>query len=1235
MTGGPGSSNNRHRPDGFFRRGPVAQAAFSLSLSLTLVLTLVWPMAIRANPEGGQVTAGSASIAGTAPSRLDIRQTSDRAIIDWQAFDIGAGEHTDFQQPSSDAVTLNRVLSADPSSIQGQLTANGRLFLVNPNGILFGEGARVDVGGLLATTADILDRDFMAGRYVFGGASDNLQAAVINRGEITVAGGGSAVLVAPSVRNEGLIRARLGRVDLAGANTFTLDFNGDGLLQFDLGAEVAPPPPQAEGQVNPALVSNSGVIAADGGVVTLTARAADVAVDRVINMDGVVQARTAEMRGGSIILSGGDRGIVAVSGTLNASGPETGQTGGSVKVLGDKVGLFDGARIDVSGAAGGGQVLVGGNLRGQGPEANARRTVVAGDARIVADALEQGNGGQVVVWADEATAFQGKITARGGTTGGDGGFVEVSGKEELVFRGQVDLRAADGHVGTLLLDPINLQIRGTGVQQGDSEVVDDGQILAGDGAGVTFAISEEALESLSEFADILLEATNDIAVYLLEDNTLDFSATTGSVTFRADADGDNVGNFLVLGEITILTRGGDITIEAATLAGDEGLLQIISGGGDITINSHNGGIPGSLSLIANSSSDSGAGGTVSLEGTELVSVRDIDTSGPSGSGDIRLTGTELDLVGSVFAPGANLLLQPYSADQPILVGGDSDTGALSLDLTAEDIHALVDGFQLIAIGRNDGTSPLTIDANGLTINDALLLQSPGAGGAIAVNGPIHVNGHALTLNAGDAIVIKADIATDGGNFTVVGLTNLVRDSKVHTGGGNQSYTGTNSFDADFITDGGDFTVTGDTVLEGDTSISTDGGDIGFHGALDGAAAGIDRLDLSAGTGDILFDGDVGGRLPLGAVSGLSARDIDIGGKFFAGDTDFVYSDYLVSPRDSLDVLSLRVDPGAKGATLFGNVAGAAGNAAARLVEGPVGDPDFTINGCTIGVPCEPVVVCPRWPEDPDCPIKRPKPPVEGPGNSYCLLGPEWPEWPEISDCGVDKWLIEYGPHVPSSYAMNSFTINAFVKGDWPMVLAFAMAKDGIVQIDMTVEGAETQTWQFVGTGEPRQEFIFKIPENFGTDIKAAQIAIHADDAGLSGDDHPPFRLYGIGAGPKAVGSVAIHPVNFFPENIRVQVGQEAAYSFLSHSTFADVVVQFMKVEEKDSEWVLNHVGKQIIQGGVDKNEWIGKDQAKTWDGKDEKGQVSAGLHDLQVRVWDREKGDWVLALSHSLVRILQ
>jgi filamentous hemagglutinin family protein len=201
-----------------------------------------------ANPKGGVVGAGTATIQNTSPNQLDIVQSTNRAVIDWQSFDIAVGERTNFLQPSASSMTLNRVHAPDPSTIAGQLNANGSLVLINPNGVVFSRGSQVNVNSIIATPTDISNANFMAGNMRFDRPSPNPNAQVINQGSITVAQKGLAALVAPGVANSGVIQANLGRVVLAGAETFTVDFYGDGLINFDLGSKDGVVPRGADGQ---------------------------------------------------------------------------------------------------------------------------------------------------------------------------------------------------------------------------------------------------------------------------------------------------------------------------------------------------------------------------------------------------------------------------------------------------------------------------------------------------------------------------------------------------------------------------------------------------------------------------------------------------------------------------------------------------------------------------------------------------------------------------------------------------------------------------------------------------------------------------------------------------------------------------------------------------------------------------------------------------------------------------
>lgn len=307
-------------------RGGGRLAALSVAL---LASAPAWSQAL---PTGGQVVAGQGNIGAAEGGKLAIDQLSRHMAIDWQEFNIGAGNTVVFQQPGRDAVALNRVLGPDASRIMGQLQANGRVFLVNPHGVLFGQNAKVDVGGLVASTLNIGNADFMAGNYRFQGNGN--PAAVVNQGRIRAADGGAVALLGGQVHNQGIVQARMGTVALAAGNAVTLDFAGDGLLNV-----------QVDQAAKNALVDNGQLIQADGGQVLMTASASDALLQTVVNNTGVVEARTLQNRSGKILLLGDfSGGTVKVGGKLDASAPDGGD-GGFIDTSGAQVQVAAGARV--------------------------------------------------------------------------------------------------------------------------------------------------------------------------------------------------------------------------------------------------------------------------------------------------------------------------------------------------------------------------------------------------------------------------------------------------------------------------------------------------------------------------------------------------------------------------------------------------------------------------------------------------------------------------------------------------------------------------------------------------------------------------------------------------------------------------------------------------------------------------------------------------------------------------
>jgi filamentous hemagglutinin family protein len=290
-------------------------------------------------PGGGQVNAGQASIAVNG-SHMDVNQTSQNAAINWQTFNIGSDAQVDFHQPDSSAVAVNRIADPNGSQIMGKLNANGQVYLINPNGILFGRGSQVNVGGLVASTLDTADGNTAADRRrTF--ASTGGTGKIVNQGAITAADGGYVALLGEQVSNQGLIQARLGTVALAAGDKIALEFAGNKLIdvEVDKGALQA-------------LAENKQLIQADGGMVLMTAKAADALLSTVVNNEGVIEARTVEDRNGVIKLLGDmDSGTVNVGGTLDASAPTTGD-GGFIETSAAHVKIADDAVITTKAANG-------------------------------------------------------------------------------------------------------------------------------------------------------------------------------------------------------------------------------------------------------------------------------------------------------------------------------------------------------------------------------------------------------------------------------------------------------------------------------------------------------------------------------------------------------------------------------------------------------------------------------------------------------------------------------------------------------------------------------------------------------------------------------------------------------------------------------------------------------------------------------------------------------------------
>ena len=424
--------------------------------AVVLALAACFSQPVWANPVGPTVVNGNASFA-TSGNTLTVTNTPG-AILNWQQFSIGQGQTTQFNQQSAQSSVLNRVIGPDPSLIYGTLRSNGNVYLINQAGILFGNGSVIDVNGLVASTMKITNSDFSQNQLNFSGTSGN---TVLNQGSITTPSGGHVYLIGNNVTNEGVITTPQGETILAAGNSVSLLDTGTPHVTVTLNAP-------AEGNavnigkivaqggsinIYGALIQQQGLVNADsasmdaaGNIVLSATQSANLAAGSVTSANGP--------NGGNITVQSGATGTTIASGQISATGSNG--VGGNVQVLGKQIAVA--GQIDSSGTAGGGTVLIGGDAHGANPLIqNAQQTFVADTASIKADALQNGNGGRIIVWSDTSTSVYSNLSAQGGVYGGNGGFIETSG-HYLDVTNAANVSAPKGHGGTWLLDPYDVTI---------------------------------------------------------------------------------------------------------------------------------------------------------------------------------------------------------------------------------------------------------------------------------------------------------------------------------------------------------------------------------------------------------------------------------------------------------------------------------------------------------------------------------------------------------------------------------------------------------------------------------------------------------------------------------------------------------------------------------------------------------------------------------------------------------
>lgn len=934
-----------------------------------------------ANPTTPTVVHGTASF-NQAGSILNVTN-SHNAIINWGSFSIGINELTKFIQPSALSAVLNRVVGQDPSAILGALQSNGRVFLINPNGIVFGAGAQINVAGLVASTLNLSNDDFLNNRMRF---TDGAGAgSVVNQGSIT---GGSVYLVGNAVTNNGLITSPNGEVVLAAGNTVELVNPGTPNLRVEvvapdnevrnLGAITA-----EAGRIGiyAGLIKQGGVINADSAV----AQGGRVMLKSTRNttLDAGSQTTASGTVGGTVEIQSGDTTLV--SGAMAATG--SAGNGGVVHVLGNKVGLLDAASIDASGQTGGGMVLVGGDYQGKNPDVqNAYRAYVGPNATIKADAISQGDGGRVVVWSDDATRFYGNISARGGATGGDGGFVEVSGKRWLDYKGLADTRAPNGATGTLLLDPSNISIvAGAG----------DGSTTTGSFDGDPFYLSG-TLPAEIEWFTIKNQLVFSNAII----STSSGAVEAGNITIAANSPDLATGNTLDLRANNNIIVNGSVTntgignvVMYAGYNDNFTTPGVVPGVGSITLNAPIA-IAGEAHLVAGGVISQSAPGAISAAGLLAVSnAGSVDLSNPANSVGI-IAGRAKDsftfknsngfTVGSVggidginannTAYGGNAAINLQSTGGGVLVvdrgisahagpganGGEGDVGEVggsaSVTLTS-DGGIVLNYYGVYAMGGSGGLGSSAARGNGghatVTLNNSASaagiqsnayisayggggftggnakIEMTSAGGITVTNSLSSTGGYGITSTYGGtayggSAAIQLDNTSTSALLDVSGYVNA-------SGGGTGYAYGPGS--------GGDAEVVMNSAggIQITNTVNVYGG-YGEQGGKGGAASA--RLTSTGGSGILIDNGEIYAR-----GGDANSTSVSNGGAGGAAEVKLVSSGGVMIDGGEWGGVEAR---GGQGGTAYGSSStGGAGGAATVIIQNTSTTAPVEINGYVI------------------------------------------------------------------------------------------------------------------------------------------------------------------------------------------------------------------------------------------------------------------------------------------------
>ncbi|HGG6756937.1 TPA: filamentous hemagglutinin N-terminal domain-containing protein [Salmonella enterica subsp. enterica serovar Java] len=849
-----------------------------LAVLTGLVIGMLPGLAL-ANPDlpvGGQVVAGQGSIS-TSGNQMTIHQGTHGLVTNWNSFDIGQNHTVQFVQPDSSAVALNRVTGGHESQILGTLTANGQVMLVNPAGVMFGKGARVNTAGLLASTKNISTEDFMAGRYTFSGGS-HPGAEIVNQGSLTTTKGGYIVLAADRVRNSGTLSTPSGKTVLAAADRVTLQLDNTGLASVSV-----------NGSVVNALVENSGLIAATNGQVYLTARGKEMLLNTVVNNSGTVEARGLNQRGGEIVLDGGESGVVSQSGMLLADS-ETGR-GGKITVQGTNIHLACGSRTSATGRTGGGGVYVGGGWQGKDVAIrNASKVVMDRDGVIDVSATEKGDGGKAVLWSEDYTNFRGRILAKGGAQSGNGGQVETSSHHNLQAFGDVEASALNGRGGNWLLDPTDVTI----VAGADKNVSNDSNVFTPSDNGAQIGVGS-IQSQLNNGANVTIKTSGH-----------DTDGQRGNITFAKDAKIKKTG-----GTDATLTLKADGNITFADRKWS-GLTDTTNG----AITSTSGKL--NLNLLAG---NDGQNSSVTISKFVHFFLNDGDFSvGPAnesgGVTSLLFTNAGLIDAGNISlntAGGTNGNFYTLNATNNLTVNGPLSASSgygVNSELKAGNVVNITTAsgnMQFSATDTENGGGGILINGqNGVNIRTdegSLVMQVAGNNNKISVtsgNGSVNLSGKVQSeLNSGHTGLTLTGVKISSKDSVTLNGTTFWGKGAILSGlnvsaGGDVNISGTAQRLSDGLTGSADntegLTITGSKITSDNGNISVSG----LAASRKNASLKMNTTDITASTGKILLAGKSEGGNGASGVnvkgSNLSANSLEIKGVSTKQGTGFSLTD---------------------------------------------------------------------------------------------------------------------------------------------------------------------------------------------------------------------------------------------------------------------------------------------------------------------------------------------------------